>query len=784
MAFSQVYDVDLKILEYLEIEFRLVISLSTLDWSSHQFMKTTIIYQELIKLKNEIGIPLEDFENDELSKWDTIKYLCKFDLFKLFQIKLIFYVNNNIALKEMTMIFAAKYGRVRFLRFMEKICVDIKKLYWIDDAINAASKNGHVCVLEWLQKNEIYQASKISIVYASLMGHVHVIEWLMKNNRYIKKNDSLRIGFSEQFRNPRLCNCFVFYFFLDFSKNHRERKSCHSRKKIDFGCFRFPKNYLKRSVVIACCNGHINVLEWFKKSDIRIFDFGVAIDLACENGHIKVLDWFRRNGYIIEYNGYAINMACRNGHINVLVWFMDYGLKFIYTKLAIAFACIYGHLAILKFFWRHNIPFKYHRCTIEMTVENGHRHILEWLTKKSYRLNFIVPENKIEIFMFNHNDIHLIRKLKMALTKVYDVDLKILEYLETDFSLVISLSILNKSSNRFMKITVIYQELMKFRNNIKSKYFTTDNSTMVKYSCKMNLPKLFRIKSTANSCTLETAMIQAAKYNRINFLNLIKNVIIDYKIHKNEIKIAINKASKYGHVTVLEWFQKNEMYYHSNKSIICASSNGHDRILEWCIKNNYHIKIFRYGFCPCCDEFDYPNYFYKEQELCHSRIRIHTICKFPCECLEKSIAIACYNGHINVLEWFKKSELGFKNSYYTIDLACENGHLKVIEWFLHNGFDLRYTDNAVDFACRNGHMYILMWFVDSGYEFLYSEYAIAFACKYGHLKVLKFFRKHNLPFMYHKDTIGATLGNDHYHILDWITKKSYKLNYIVPKLKN
>ena len=53
MALTKVCDVNLEILNYLESDFDLVVSLSTLDKHNNQFMKTTVIYQELITLKKK-----------------------------------------------------------------------------------------------------------------------------------------------------------------------------------------------------------------------------------------------------------------------------------------------------------------------------------------------------------------------------------------------------------------------------------------------------------------------------------------------------------------------------------------------------------------------------------------------------------------------------------------------------------------------------------------------------------------------------------------------------------
>ena len=44
---------------------------------------------------------------------------------------------------------------------------------------------------------------------------------------------------------------------------------------------------------------------------------------------------------------------------------------------------------------------------------------------------------------------------------------------------------------------------------------------------------------------------------------------------------------------------------------------------------------------------------------------------------------ASENGHINVLEWFKNSDLEFKYSNW----ASQNGHINVLKWFKNNNFN-------------------------------------------------------------------------------------------------
>lgn len=48
-----------------------------------------------------------------------------------------------------------------------------------------------------------------------------------------------------------------------------------------------------------------------------------------------------------------------------------------------------------------------------------------------------------------------------------------------------------------------------------------------------------------------------------------------------------------------------------------------------------------------------------------------------------TVEFVCYFGHVAVLDyfWSKKDQIEFKYTTYTTSYALYNGHLNVIEWF-------------------------------------------------------------------------------------------------------
>ena len=69
--------------------------------------------------------------------------------------------------------------------------------------------------------------------------------------------------------------------------------------------------------------------------------------MACENGHVNILEWFKNNKYVFSYDAIAINNACLKGHINVLEWFTN-NKEYIYLYDDIVFEG--NHMNIIEFF--------------------------------------------------------------------------------------------------------------------------------------------------------------------------------------------------------------------------------------------------------------------------------------------------------------------------------------------------------------------------------------------------------------------------------------------------
>ena len=168
---------------------------------------------------------------------------------------------------------------------------------------------------------------------------------------------------------------------------------------------------------------------------------------------------------------------------------------------------------------------------------------------------------------------------------------------------------------------------------------------------------------------IEHAINLASKFGKINILDYIKNSEYDF----NYEEIAINNASENGHIHVLDWFKNNDLEIKYNENAVnYASKNGHVQVLEWFKKNNYDLKYTKNAF----------NY-------------------------------ASEMGHVQILDWFKINNYKLKYNKTALINACFRGHIHVLEWFKNNGYEFKNNENNKNFvryAYDNDNTNVLNWF--------------------------------------------------------------------------
>lgn len=136
----------------------------------------------------------------------------------------------------------------------------------------------------------------------------------------------------------------------------------------------------------ASKNGHVHILQWWKKSELPVLYTKVSLEQASGNGLISVLDWWREtaaaldNGIVLK-PGSALLWAARNGRADVLRWWHASGIMMEHSGGVAWTASRWGHAHVLET-WRRlkgddNVIFDAEEVVFIATAYQ-HVEVLEW----------------------------------------------------------------------------------------------------------------------------------------------------------------------------------------------------------------------------------------------------------------------------------------------------------------------------------------------------------------------------------------------------------------------
>ncbi|KAI9358010.1 hypothetical protein DFJ73DRAFT_657053 [Zopfochytrium polystomum] len=148
------------------------------------------------------------------------------------------------------------------------------------EAVDAASANGHVAVLQWWKDSGLpLRYSFAAVDDACAYGRIDVLEWWRTKSGVF----------------PR----------IDYSPYALDR---------------------------ASINGHIDVLRWWREhgggggagTRLEIKYTAAAVDGASERGRIDVLEWWRGESRLpFKHSEMAMELASKAGHLDVLRWWVE-----------------------------------------------------------------------------------------------------------------------------------------------------------------------------------------------------------------------------------------------------------------------------------------------------------------------------------------------------------------------------------------------------------------------------------------------------------------------------
>ena len=231
--------------------------------------------------------------------------------------------------------------------------------------------------------------------------------------------------------------------------------------------------------------------------------------------------------------------------------------------------------------------------------------------------------------------------------------------------------------------------------------------------------------------------------------------------HLNYSCEAVDYASSYGRIDVLEWFlnlsirNRSYKFKYSEYAINSAADRGHVDVLEWFYNLSYQ-------------SLQYLHYLnMKEMEdtarLTTNAIPIIPITKLSIDCgfeplkfiySKNTIDYASSNGRINTLDWWWSHRSNLKFEYSKVDIAACKRHFDVLDWYFdkyqnYSEFKFKYTSKLVDYASIK----LLDWLFDRS-TYKNSE---------------KYAKK--IKFKYTEEAMFYTIMESRLHIIDWYLDK-------------
>lgn len=214
---------------------------------------------------------------------------------------------------------SAVFGRTEILEFWRTSPSFLTKEYNFE-ALDGASRAGFVAVLEWWQHSGLpLKFTEAALEQASSQGHLQVLEWWKAQSTTVD-DSSASVDSSKVRLKPGKSIAFA------TQNGHADVVRWWLRSGIAFGNEdAVPK--------LASTHGHTEILRlWHEaKGDKMIFDNQVLVG-ATKNGNVGVLEWWKRSGLKVEYKTCDVEEALEDGDegergVRVRRWWATNGLN-------------------------------------------------------------------------------------------------------------------------------------------------------------------------------------------------------------------------------------------------------------------------------------------------------------------------------------------------------------------------------------------------------------------------------------------------------------------------
>jgi len=160
-----------------------------------------------------------------------------------------------------------------------------------------------------------------------------------------------------------------------------------------------PFEYTEAALELASAKNRLSVLDWWlaqsrsgRLGPNKSLKVGKVMDAASTAGHVQVLEWWARSQLEYKYDRQALYHASCHGKVEVLQWWLGSGLQMIFDQEALTGATKFNRREVLEWWNKSGLPIQYRTCDIEEALEDalmGSEAVREWWAKKgvNFRTN-------------------------------------------------------------------------------------------------------------------------------------------------------------------------------------------------------------------------------------------------------------------------------------------------------------------------------------------------------------------------------------------------------------
>ncbi|KAL4865612.1 hypothetical protein BDV12DRAFT_188087 [Aspergillus spectabilis] len=156
------------------------------------------------------------------------------------------------------------------------------------------------------------------------------------------------------------------------------------------------KEYIADAMDGASRAGFLDVLEWWRTSDLELRYTERALESASAEGRVDVLDWWKkaaetapRTRPLLLKVGKSVLLAAQSGRTASLAWWDASGIPYTHAESVARIASTHGHVHVLDFWYKLKGSKMIFDCQVLVgPTKNGHDNVLEWWRRSGLRVEF------------------------------------------------------------------------------------------------------------------------------------------------------------------------------------------------------------------------------------------------------------------------------------------------------------------------------------------------------------------------------------------------------------